>query len=87
MVGSGGQLSRGAIVVAIVVVGAGLRPAAVAAVEDSTQVLPGVTVNAQTVDLDGDGDREIVRLTQEGAGPDHDGDAWGYDGKGWSMIG
>ena len=33
-----------------------------------------------TVDLDGDGDREIVRLTQEGAGPDHDVDAWGYDG-------
>ncbi len=87
MVGSGGQLSRGAIVVAIVVVGAGLRPAAVAAVEDSTQVLPGITVSALTVDLDGDGDREIVRLTQEGAGPDHDVDAWGYDGTGWSMIG
>ena len=87
MVGSGGQLSRGAIVVAIVVVGAGLRPAAVAAVEDSTQILPGITVSALTVDLDGDGDREIVRLTQEGAGPDHDVDAWEYDGAGWSMIG
>ena len=87
MVGSGGQLGRGAIVVAFVVVGAGLRPAAAAAVEDSTQILPGITVNALTVDLDGDGDREIVRLTQEGAGPDHDIDAWEYDGAGWSMVG
>jgi hypothetical protein len=77
-------LGSGALVAAVALVGAGIGPAAA---EGPTQLLPGITVNALTVDLDGDGDREIVRLTQEGSAPDYDIDAWEYDGAGWSMIG
>ncbi|MEA2652464.1 MAG: hypothetical protein QOI85_2185, partial [Chloroflexota bacterium] len=84
MAGRRRPLGSGALVAAVALVGAGIGPAAA---EGPTQLLPGITVNALTVDLDGDGDREIVRLTQEGSAPDYDIDAWEYDGAGWSMIG
>ncbi|HYI66591.1 MAG TPA: hypothetical protein VEW95_06705 [Candidatus Limnocylindrales bacterium] len=75
------------IVVAALVAAASL-PAAAAAADDTTQVLPDITVTALTTDLDGDGDREVVRLVQdEGNTIDFTVDAWEHDGSGWAMVG
>ena len=88
MAGNGGTSGRGAILAAVLVVGLGVSPGAVAAAEDPTVVLPGTTVNAVTIDLDGDGDREIVRIVQtDTSGPDHAVEAWRHDGEGWTMVG
>ena len=87
MAGNGRTSGRGAILGAMLVVGLGVSPVAAAAAEDPTVVLPGTTVNALTIDLDGDGTREIVRLVQEESGPDHTVDAWRHDGEGWTMMG
>jgi hypothetical protein len=84
MAGRRRPLAGGALVAAVALVGAGVGPAAA---EDPTQILPGTTVMAITADLDGDGDREIVRLTEEGQAMDHAVDAWEYDGARWSTIG
>jgi len=75
------------LLAAVVLSGLGVRPGATAAAEDPTVVLPGTTVNALTIDLDGDGAREIVRLVQEESGRDHTVEAWRHDGKGWTMMG
>jgi hypothetical protein len=83
--GTGGTSGRGAILGVMLLVSLGASP--VTAAEDPTIVLPGTTVNAITIDLDGDGAREIVRIVQEGGGPDHTVDAWRNDGEGWMMMG
>jgi hypothetical protein len=85
MAGSRRQRLGGALVIAVVLVGAEVGPSAASA--DQTQLLPGTTVMGITADLDGDGDREIVRLTEEGTAMDHAVDAWEYDGARWSSIG
>ncbi|HEX7197020.1 MAG TPA: hypothetical protein VF364_09350 [Candidatus Limnocylindria bacterium] len=65
---------------------AAARPAAAA--EDATVVLPGSATAAVTVDLDGDGAREIVRLVQQANGADLTVDAWAHDGRGgWAQLG
>ena len=87
MAGSGAHGSRGVILLAAVLVGASVVPSVVAAAEDETRVLPGITVTALTVDLDADGSREIVRLTQEAATVDYAVDAWQHDGERWSLLG
>lgn len=93
MAGSGGQRGRAAILCALLLVcAATLTPTALAAAEPA-QVLSGVTMTALTTDLDGDGDREIVRLLQEEPDSVQDAatpyavDAWEHDGQRWSMIG
>ena len=83
--------SRGAILIVMVVAGLVVGPPPAAATDDPTVVLPGATVTTLTVDLDGDGDREIVRLVQEDDSAQHaigySVDAWTYDRTGWSMVG
>lgn len=61
-------------------------PAAARAMDPSdAQVLPGRTVAAAVVDLDGDGTREVVRLVGR-SGPGLDIDAWEFAGE-WRRIG
>lgn len=59
-----------------------------AAGEDGTQVLIGETAGAITVDVDGDGVREVVRVVDN---PTRPGrfllEAWAFDGERWSVIG
>ncbi len=87
MAASGGQRGREAILAAFVLVGMAASPLPVAAADDPTVALPGTTVMAMTVDLDGDGDREIVRVLQEDNRIDHSIDAWQFDGATWTTIG
>jgi hypothetical protein len=71
----------------MVLVGVAASPFSVAAADDPTVALPGTTVTAMTVDLDGDGDREIVRVLQDVNRIDHAIDGWRYDGATWTRIG
>ena len=87
MAGTGRTSGHGAILVGIVLAGVVAAPSAALAVEDPTEVMPGVTVTALTIDLDGDGEREIVRLVQEENDLDHSVDAWRHDGARWTKIG
>ena len=88
MAGSARQHGGEGILVAALVGAASLVPSAVAAADDKTQVLPDITVTALTHDIDGDGDREVLRLVQaDGNTLDFTIDAWEHDGAGWSMVG
>ena len=88
MVGSAAQLGRGGILAATLLGASSIVPSPLAAADDATQVMPDITVTALTTDLDGDGDREVVRLVQaEGNTMDFTVDAWEHDGAGWSMVG
>ena len=89
MEGSAAQLGRGGILAAVLLGAASsFVPSTLAAADDATQVLPDITVTALTADLDGDGDREVVRLVQdEGNTLDFTVDSWEHDGAGWSMVG
>jgi len=73
--------------VATLLAGAMLMPAPAWAEDEATVVLPGTTTTAVTVDLDGDGEREIIRLIQEGLTADHAVDAWSQDDLEWSSLG
>ena len=87
MAGSGGTGGKRAMLTAMVLAGLAISPQAIAAAEDQTVVLPGTTVVALAADLDGDGDREIVRLLQDENPRDHAVDAWEQDGARWSSLG
>jgi hypothetical protein len=84
--GAGGIRGRGAFGMVLALAVALVATSTVAATDDRTVVLPGTTLTAFAVDLDGDGDREIVRITEED-GTDHELDAWRHDGAGWSTLG
>ena len=87
MARAGAHPGRGAIPIALALVGGGLLPSAVAATGEQTVVLPGTTTTAVTADLDGDGAREIIRLVQVGSSSGHAVDAWSLDGTTWSTLG
>lgn len=75
--------------VTLIVTLVGAAPAA-AADDDAALVLPGRTSIAVTVDLDDDGDREIIRVTQAEEPldrSDHELDVWTHDGSSWTMLG
>ncbi|MEO7296214.1 MAG: hypothetical protein ABIZ57_08720 [Candidatus Limnocylindria bacterium] len=87
MAGAGSHQGPGALFVATLLAGAMLLPAPALAEDGATVVLPGTTTTAVTADLDGDGEREIIRLIQEGLTADHAVDAWSQDGLEWSSLG
>lgn len=69
----------------------GTLPAAVRAADDEALVLPRQTAAAVTIDLDGDGAREVVRIAEADAdvadaGIDLVVEAWSLTGDGWSMV-
>lgn len=64
----------------------GFGPQVAAAADQEPLQLPGRTVAAVTVDLDGDGARELVRAA--GSGTDIAIEAWGQDADaGWTLLG
>lgn len=87
MAGAGSRKGPGALVAFLTVAGAMLTPAPVVAADEATVVLPGTTTTAVTADLDGDGEREIIRLVQDDLTADHAVDAWSQDGLEWSSLG
>jgi len=76
-----------AISIALALVGAVLMPSGASAAEDATLVLPETTIGAVTADLDGDGEREIIRIIEDDGGSAHAVDAWSHDGRAWSSHG
>jgi len=86
-VGSARHGGRAALIAAVAMAAATLAPPPASAADDATVILPGTTITALTADLDGDGDREVVRLVQGEAGADHLLEVWGHDGERWSAIG
>jgi hypothetical protein len=64
-----------------------LMPAPARAADHATILLPGTATTAVTADLDGDGEREIIRLVQDGPATEHAVDAWSHDGLTWSSLG
>ena len=63
-------------------------PFTASAADDGTQVLIGQTAGAITVDVDGDGVREVVRVVQDPNRPArYLLEAWAFDGDRWSLIG
>ena len=87
MAGREGRIGRGVIVVVLLFGGLAAGPSGTAAAEEQSRTLPGTTLSALTADLDGDGEREIVRSLQAPGGVDNTIDAWDHDGTGWSIIG
>lgn len=87
MAGTGARLGLRAMVVALALAGAVLTPSDAGAADDTTLVLPGTTTSVVTADLDGDGEREIIRLIQDAQGAEHAVDGWSYDGSSWSRLG
>lgn len=75
-----------AVAVALAAMGL-VPPVAVGAEDNPTFVLPGATIGALTADLDGDGDREIVRLVQDPNPALRMVNAWEHDGDEWSDVG
>ena len=86
MTGVGGHRGRVAFGIAICLAAALVPPSRVGATGHETTVLPGTTLVASTVDLDGDGEEEVVRITGE-AGARFALDAWRHDGAAWSTLG
>ena len=87
MAGAGARQGPGALFVALTLTAAAFMPAPTLAADEATVVLPGTTTTAITADLDGDGEREIIRLIQEGLTADPAVDAWSHDGSAWSSLG
>ncbi|MDQ4034692.1 MAG: hypothetical protein M3153_02080 [Chloroflexota bacterium] len=71
----------------LLVAAAALAAAAPAAAQDAAVVLPGSAPAAVTIDLDGDGTREVVRLVQDESGTAQSVDAWAHDGARWAQLG
>ncbi len=64
-----------------------MMPLTAFAVDDGTQVLPGQTAGAITIDVDGDGVREVVRVVPEPSRARYLLEAWAFDGDRWALIG
>ena len=87
MARAGDRNGRGAILIALGMVGGLLTPSTANAVDDASLVLPGSTLTAVTADLDEDGEREVIRVVQGEEAPDQEVDVWSHDAATWSMIG
>lgn len=87
MTGAGASLGRGALLVALAALVLADPTPARGADESSTQLLPGTSPAAIVADLDGDGMRELVRLTTGPGIGEARVEAWGHDGGEWVMAG
>jgi hypothetical protein len=86
MAGVGTHRCRRATLVVLALAAALVVPAPAAA-DEGTFVLPGISLAVVPADLDGDGEREIVRLVQGAGTLVPSVDAWRHDGTGWVAIG
>jgi hypothetical protein len=86
-VGSACHGGRAALIAAVAMAAAATAPPPASAADDASVVLPGTTLVALTADVDGDGEREVVRLVQGLGGGGRLLEVWGHDGDRWSAIG
>lgn len=87
MTGASASLGRGGILVAVVALGMALPAPSRGANVSLTQVLPGSSPAALVADLDGDGVRELVRITVDSGSAEARVEAWEHDGGLWVTVG